>query len=769
MPRFVPPRRASASSGALAALLVGALGCLLGGGLPGSAPAAAVALQHAGPAHAESTDDETAQQEDDPPEEDLLPELVVAPVTPVFATGADEFSFELLVRNPTDEPLPGGEVSLELESQPIGSADDLGVDFVVEDDAEDSDGGDEDREPITTVDVGGTEEQSEQVVAVDVPRADFPLRAASDAGVYRFRATFAPAEEQTGEGEATPLLVTPGVSSLVWRAPSATGRVDVSTIVPIVLPREVASMPTRSQLNDLSPRLLELLDVAERHGATLAIDPRVIAGIRAYGEEVPDTAAQLLERLETTDLAAFTLQFADADPAAQAALGLDELLQPRELDFVARAGSFPAPDEAQQGEDGAQDGSEQQPDSEEGNVDHADENAEGDPEDGTGDDGGDDAEEETLPTLEELLEWPETVPTAWPAKGEVDGSTLDLLSRSDITRVIVDSGNVAHSGGPIASLGDTQAVITDAEMDDAVAEGIGAGTLPERAAGLATATSRLALSTGSDTAGLVVGLDRGATAEAEEAAEVLDGINSLGWVNAVPLDRQTTGEASLKAGSTLEDRRELLRAALGREPDIAELGPLLRNPEYLTGYQRARLLQLFATRYADPDDEFELVAEQFRARDAELLEGVHVISTEHTQLLGVSSRIPLQVHNSLPFEAEIAGEVSAASAAIAVTERDIVATVVPPEGNQTVLVPVSARVSSGESGLFVELTDVGAEQTFYSGVLPLSISSSVEKIALTALVSVAGLLLGFGIWRSVRRRSHRNSAGPDDPQGISAA
>lgn len=69
---------------------------------------------------------------------------------------------------------------------------------------------------------------------------------------------------------------------------------------------------------------------------TIAVDPRIIAGTRALGSNAPGAATTLLDRLERSTSPMFLLQFADADPAVQAALGFETLLQP--LGFGDRAG-----------------------------------------------------------------------------------------------------------------------------------------------------------------------------------------------------------------------------------------------------------------------------------------------------------------------------------------------------------------------------------------------------------------------------------------------
>lgn len=213
------------------------------------------------------------------------------------------------------------------------------------------------------------------------------------------------------------------------------------------------------------------------------------------------------------------------------------------------------------------------------------------------------------------------------------------------------------------------------------------------------------------------------------------------------------GTAALRAASALEERRELLRSAAGREADVNEVSVLLQHPADLTGYQRARLLNLFATRYAAADADFAAVAEQYAERDDELRSGVQVVSAEHTQLVGTSTQVPLQLRNHLPFDAIVSASVFPISAALSVNERKFTDIVVTADGNARVMVPVRSRVSSGESGLSIEVTDRSGEFISDSGVLQLTLRASIEKIGFWVLGVLAALLLVFGTVRSIRRRA----------------
>jgi hypothetical protein len=723
-------------------------------------------------------------------------EFVVAPQDPVIREDADA-AFGLLIRNAGEQAIPSGTIELRLSVQPVGSPEDL------------------DAQPTTPslhlaeARVGETAPESEQAATISVPQDDLP--ALETRGVYTVRAVFRPDPSDDTQTSDALSAVTP----VVWRGPgppdadagggsganAGTGAeidadagagvrssVRLGVIVPVVLPSDIRTLPTRSQLGELAPAWDRLLTQARAHRATLAIDPRVIAGIRAYGDEAPENAGQFLERLEQSSLPSFLLQFADADPAAQAALGFTSLLAPSSLDFVSRFGSFPLESSGEGGgadapasgaDDGAgadgadagEQGSGAEGDRPETSGEATGTSAASDPDEtagpsdpagdaGTREDSGtredtdapEDPEAPTLPALEDLLSWPQGAATAWPANGTVDSATLELLRASGIETAVLGSGNVSASDATRSRISRSDVLITDDALGDEARATLSAATAAERAAGAARLAARLAFAAQSGSEGTLLGLDRGAMGSSEDPALLLELLASLDWVVPTSVSELPEGTASLRAGGTSEDRLELLRSAASRESSVTELGAVLVNPEYLSGYQRTRLLELFATRHASPTVDFDGLAAQYRERDAELLEGVRVISTEHTQLVGSSTRIPVQLRNALPFDAIVAVQVEPSSAALSITERRFPDVLVPAEANERVLVPVLSRVSSGESGLVVTVSAATGDPTVFTSTLPVSISSSFETIALWVIGSLAALLLGFGTWRSVRRR-----------------
>lgn len=716
-------------------------------------------------------------EEADPDPTAVAAEFVVAPQDPVILDDADAV-FSLLIRNTGERVIPSGTIELRLSVQPVQSAEELEGETTAP------------SLHLAEARIGETGPESEQAATISVPRDELPEL--ETRGVYAVRASFAPDPSDGDAATPEPLST---VTPVVWRGPGSPAdsgnppgdgqpgantpdtpeegvrsSVQLGLIVPLVLPSEIRTLPTRSQLGELVPGWERLLTQARAHRATLAIDPRVIAGIRAYGDESPESARQFLERLEQSALPSFLLQFADADPAAQAALGFTSLLAPSSLDFVSRFGGFPL-EEPGEGADADQDAGEQTADGDAGEAEDAgtDPAANDDTEDpATTDDrttpeGTEEADPEapSLPALEDLLSWPQGASAAWPADGAVDAATLELLRTAGIETVVLGSANVTATEATRARISRSEALIVDDALGGASRAALSGATEAERAAGSARLAALLAFAAQSGSGGALLALDRGATGDSEDPALLLELLASFDWVASTPLSELPEGTASLRSGGTSEDRLELLRSASSRESSVTELGAVLVNPEYLSGYQRARLLELFATRHAAPATDFDALAAQFRERDAELLEGVRVISTEHTQLVGSSTRVPVQLRNALPFDALVAVQVDPSSAALSVTERRFPDVLVPAEANERVLVPVLSRVSSGESGLVVTVTASTGDPTVFTSTLPVSIRSSFETIALWVLGSLAALLLGFGTWRSVRRR--RQAGAVDDP------
>ncbi|GAA2835965.1 hypothetical protein GCM10010471_17290 [Leucobacter komagatae] len=729
-----------------------------------SALVSAGALPLVSGANAHATQTPAASGDEAEAAEETL-ELFVAPDAAVTTDDATELKFSVLLRNSGELSAPEGSVELAIGERLTGTsatprAEDLAVDPAADPTGDPTDASAPPaRTVIATASVDAVSSGKSQHVTVTVPIKDAGLTSSAH-GVYPIYATY-----RASDADAASSLT--AFSPLVWGGPAeASATVDLTSIVPLTLSTKILSLPTRAQLGQEAGRLTALMDYAVQTQSIVAIDPRFVVAVRGYGLEAPQAARDLLARLESATIPTFLLQFGDADPAAQAALGASELLQPAGFEFVTRFGAWEQPDPAAPGEgDAAEAADPAHPASAKSTASSQPADPADPPEPTEPPDAAEPAEptEPTEPTDpangevpppsdEQLTEWQHGVAAAWPAPGQVGPRTLSLLRAAELDTTVLRSDNVSLSGGPRASLGDASAIITDAELDAGVQLALSGASETERALGGAQAAARLALTAGSDTKGLVLGVDRGGSTDAEHPEQVLSELTTQRWIKPIALGAQQEGTAQLAAALPDEDRLELLDAATENEATVLEARATLVNPEYLDGYQRLRLLTLFATRNAAPDADFSATAKQFAKRDRELHDGVRLVGTKRAQLVGGSTKIPIQLRNSLPFDAVVTLEVAPTSAALRVPERTFPEIVLPEDSSERVLVPTTSRVSSGDSALLLSITSIDGEYTASSGKLEITISSAVETVAIAVLASAAALLIGFGIWRSVRRR-----------------
>lgn len=735
-------------------------------------------------------------QDSEPTAESALDiaELIIAPTEEVLETTAEEIVFSAVIRNVGEEdaPLPGGTLRLELGLDRIESRIQLAAALSTSADSEAIVDGnvenEESRLTIAEVEVEPTAAGEEQALSLAVPRDTLPLF--FDTGIYAVRAELRLDEEDEPTAAATstehdsgpisdgetlsdgaevtpeeagesPVIV--ASTPVIWGRPIATEQLPVTVIVPFVLPGRVTTMPTQADLAAAAPRLDALLTAAERWDATLAIDPRIIAGVRALGTAAPTAAQDFLARLESTALPSFLLQFADADPAAQADLGFEELLQPLGFTHLTREGTFDAPEEVpDESIETQEDSASDEPASDEPVEPEIPDDTEGITDDDSARTDATPDADPLAPGVDDLVSWAASESTAWPAEGEVNTATLHLLRQSGILSVVLSSDNVtADTYYPRATLAGFDALITDAQLGGDARRALGGSSQTEQLAGSVALTAGLALAAQNSSSGLVIGLDRGAVSDADAPAAFLDELATHPWIRPTLATDLPQGEALLRGGGTSEQREEMLQSAVQVSARIVELAPLLEQPEYLSEYQRMRLLSIFSTRYAASDADLSAVRSAFDDRNAELLEGVQVLPSENAQLVGTRSQVPVLLHNALPFDARITLRASPTNAAIQVPERRFSDRLVAEGANTTVLVPVDSRVSSGESGLTLQVADGDDSAVFASATQRLTLRSSYETIMLIGLSSLALLLLGAGVWRSVLR--HRRSPAAASP------
>lgn len=533
----------------------------------------------------------------------------------------------------------------------------------------------------------GPNDRQSVTFTVDTATLGLPLTGA--AGVYVAYASFHP------EGMDAQLTATP----FVWQGTGTTVQTPLHTIVPLLFPSTVDGMPTPAQLAELTSAgglLSQNLAAAQSQSSTLAIDPRIIVAIRALGARAPDSATEFLARLSTSTNSSFALQYADADLSAQGQLGLETPLLPEGFSFYAN----------------------------------------------------------TSP-LADFSNFTYTIPAvAWPRQDSVTDSSLNFIRQSGFSTVLLSENNLSLANSTSAALTDTRVISLNGACERLSAPLVSDTSAAIRASASAQLVSELALINQSSTSTVPItcAVNRGEARQAE-ISTVFELLTQLPWLKTASFAEIAgqAGSASIANAPLPAERLEALQQSLTTEPEIDEVSAVLQQPRYLVELQRLRILEFFATSVGVGSPDYEQVTAAFFERDAQTLNGVHVTPVRQTNLVGSSSRIPVQVSNGLPFPAAVSAEVAPANFGLVVEEPAIELTQIEQNSSVNLTVPVRARVSAGQSALIVSLFAQNG-QLADEEVLPIVIRSSWESIALITLGILVAGFFGFGIWRSVRAR-----------------
>lgn len=739
----------------------------------------------------ERSADETSDAQPEAPNE-MPYTLTLSPTQPLLNVG-DEIELRLLIENNDEADLAPGTIDISLHDIPITDADELLAEQLP---------AEGEALTLTTVETPTILAESRYETVIVVSAEESPLNRVRAPGIYLTSAAF------TLEGESIEqvtkytdgLLNDPAmlqaVAPLVWRGDELRSELLLSVIVPLVFPAAETPPLTPEEVERTfaaDGNIAQLLAVAEATDATLAVDPKILAVVRALGNTASPAAQEAVNLIVSSDIDTFALQYADADPGLQGALDLKALLEPTNFSFVTRHFSplpeveepetpqqfpepeeqsleqleddipgadaaitdSPRPNEGSQSSEGQQPspapGSEPDPETDTG----TDGDTSGDDENEGDDEGDDVGDQDSPPTRTELLKWqPTHEGFAWPAAGEVSVQTVSFLEQQGLDSIVLAGSSAVGSGN--GSLGNSTAYVSERNLESFSAEFLQAENEADRghaAAMLASLTALYGLPDpeAEKTNEALLALDRHLASTATDPQRVLEFMSELPWISPHSLSADPEQTVSLKEGSPKAERLETVIAALEREVKVADYSRVLEEPELLVDYQRDRLLTFMGAGLGEHAEDFETYTELYEENDQALLRGVSVVDTEHTRLLGTSSRIPVQLRNTLPFDAVVIAKLSATSAALIVEEPLIEATLIPAAGAVNQLVPVVSRVSNGESGLLVTLHDSADGPRIAARTLEITIQSETEVIALAALGAIAVMLFSFGIIRSIKR------------------
>ena len=615
--------------------------------------------------------------------------LVAAPAEAGLVRQGTMLTVRVTVRNDTEETLPAGEIVLSLDSG-VTTGQELAAWF-----AEDAPRA-LDR-AVTRDTVRALEPGAVAVLDLRVGAGELGVDARS--GPRRALV------ELRADGD----VLGSDPTSVVWLSSADPLPVGRSAIVlPLTTPGLDAALLDAEQLAALTAEggsLTRTLEAAAEHEVTLALDPRIVASTRILGEDAPESARDLLERLEASEGDSFSLDWADADPA-----------------LPVLAGDLPleAPDRAPAGDASS--------------------------------------------SLEELAAWTHaTTAVAWPSTATTSDEALAALVESGAQTILAPSSRLS-SEGPLLTVGDARVLAIDSALSTALAEAASARSSQAWTSAVARASALLAASAaeGRDVIGSV---DRDARS-ALRLTDLLDALDELPWRTPTALSAlllgTPSGTASVTEGSAGEALTEAMSGALAAEEADRDFASITADPAALIAERRLELLAASSPGWAH--ERVDALA-AFVASSERLRSSVQVVDSSPILLLTDRTSVPITIQNSLDESVTVFVSVAPATGQLRVLDQRVEVTLEPDSSAQA-LVPVQS-LTNGTVDITVSLRDSEGRPVGESTSFELNLQAGWETAGTIAIAAVVALLFAIGIIRNIRKRRRRLAASEREPEDAS--
>jgi hypothetical protein len=610
--------------------------------------------------------------------------LVAAPTDAGLVRQGTMLSVRVTVRNDTEQVLPAGEIVLSLDSA-VATGEELASWFA--EDAPPSLHRAVAREPVRALEPGA-------VAVLDLRAAAGELGLGARSGPRRALV------ELRAEGAA----LAADQTSIVWLAagdPLPTGRSAI--LVPLSTPGIETALIPLDQLARLTTEggsLTRTLDAAAEHDVTLALDPRIVASTRILGENAPESARDLLDRLERSASDSFALAWADADPA---------------LPSLAGGVPLAAPDRAPAGN--------------------------------------------ASPSLDELSAWAHTTTAvAWPSEPATSLEALLALIDSGASTVLAPSSRLSGAG-PLLTLEGSRVLAVDSALSAALAEAASARSSQAWASAVSRASALLAAAAAEER-DIVGAVDREASS-ALRLTDLLDALDALPWrapaALSALLQAPPGGEATVLDEPVDEALAAGASSALEAEEADRAFASIAADAEALTAERRLELLAASSPGWG-LDRPAALAG--FVASSERLRSSVQVVDSSPILLLTDRTSVPITIQNALDVPVTVFVSVSPATGQLRVLDQRVEVSL-EPESSAQALVPVQS-LTNGTVDITVSLRDAEGRIIGESTSFELNLQAGWETAGTIAIAVVIALLFAIGIVRNVRKRRRRLLAKRDD-------
>lgn len=250
------------------------------------------------------------------------------------------------------------------------------------------------------------------------------------------------------------------------------------------------------------------------------------------------------------------------------------------------------------------------------------------------------------------------------------------------------------------------------------------------------------------------------------AENLLDSLEASGWVQLAPLEDALEAPARVSAlessePSELEEAlADGVQAAHDLDAEMSEFSLIATRPRELTVPFR---LQVLAAMHVDGQTTPASVTSSGTLLSSEIDSmrgGVQVIQGSEIHIVGSSVQLPIELLNELEVGADVVVKLRTTSTIVVVSQQETSVTI-GPESSQRVLVPVEV-VGSGRTSAVVTLETESGHQIGQPVTIGVQAQPSIETVIVWLGAATVVLLIGFGLWRSLRKRAQGKAHGDLD-------
>lgn len=539
----------------------------------------------------------------------------------------------------------------------------------------------------------------------------------------------------TGTLEVGGAGVASGASGFVWAEGPGPAPIGVTVVVPFTTPGITAGLLDAGSLDAYMSTggvLRKKLDAVRGTPAAIALDPRIVASVRALGTSAPASALAWLTDLRAADNVIFPLSYADADLALERASGAPAVLTPgsfeSSLDPADFTGTVPA---------GPANSASTPPT----------------PVPTASPSPTPSAPPGGLPTADDLLAWRYwATDLAWPTS--VGPGDLPFYAASGLRRAIVPSSALVNPPAALPATGTIEgsaALVLDSALSAAVSAAAFAPGAAEARTRLADATALLAASAvhARPGAAVLIGVARGWPDSTAGLESTLAALRAVPWATAIRLDALPPSAAALtvRGDHPADPRMPTATTLVRNDAAISRFASVVGRPELLTGRERLRLLAVLSAQWIDLPAPWQTAANDLTTRFEAIL---HSVTITQTSLLVLSPNVdvPVYVQNTLDFPVKVTLHGRPSNGRLLVD--DATATI-GAQSSQRVGLPARS-IANGRVTLTVTALSPAGVLIGDPAPIALDVQAEWEAAGIAAVVGLVVALFGFGIYRNIHRR-----------------